>query len=156
MWQLGQVRPSAPYRAPLLNVHITGAVIGNFDFAADTLTAREVSPAGFRFVTGDDAAYAFKLEFRGAPEAQRGAFYDLSANYPFTLTLFEGEEVSAVFTAYEGTVEFGDEGGRVAAFMIDKDGRELFLGAQFSYSEDSACSESYRFCFEPDGVARVK
>ena len=84
MWQLGQVRPPAPYRPPLLNVHLTGAVVGNFDFAADTLIAREVSPAGFRFVTGDGGAYTFRLEFRGAPEAQQNAVYDLSANYPFT------------------------------------------------------------------------
>ena len=48
------------------------------------------------------------------------------------------------------------KGAEVAASMMDKDGRELFLGAQFSYSEDSACSESYRFCFEPDGVARLE
>ena len=154
-WQLGQVRPSAPYRAPLLSVHLTGAVVGNFDFDADTLRAREVSPAGFRFATEDSGAYALRLEFHGAQGAQRGAFYDLSTNYPLTLTLFEGEEVSAVFTPYEGTVEFGDEGGRVAAFMKDENGRELFLGAQFSYSEDNVCSESYRFCFG-DGMARVE
>ena len=156
MWQLGQVRPPAPYRAPLLNVHLTGAVVGNFGFSADTLNVREVSPSAFLF-EAEGGAYGFRLEFKGAPEARRGT-YDLSANYPLTLTLFEGEEVSAVFTAYEGTAEFGDEGGRVAASLLDESGRDLFLGAQFPYAEDGACSESYRFCFagalESGDVAR--
>ena len=31
-WQLGQVNPSAPYRAPLLSLHLSDAVTGNFRF----------------------------------------------------------------------------------------------------------------------------
>ena len=147
-WQLGQVRPPAPYRASPLNLHLTGATVGNFEFGVGEFLVREVSPARFIFVTNGDAGLAFRLEFSGADEATQGATYDLSANYPLTLTLFEGEEVSATFTATEGTAEFGNEGGRVAAFMTDESGRTLLLGANFAYSEGETCSETYRFCFK--------
>ncbi len=154
-WQLGQLNPPAPYRAPLLNLHLTGAAVGNFDFSADALATREVSPTGFVFKTEEDAGLGFRLEFSGSPEAQRNAVYDLSADYPLTLTLFDGEAVSATFTATEGTAEFSGESGRVAAFMTDERGRNLFLGANFAYSEDEACSETYRFCFNAgDWAAR--
>ena len=154
-WQLGQINPPAPYRAPLLNLHLTGAAVGNFDFGADALAMREVSPAGFIFKTEEDTGLGFRLEFSGSPEAQRNAVYDLSADYPLTLTLFDGEAVSATFTATEGAAEFSGESGRVTAFMSDERGRNLFLGANFTYSEDEACSETYRFCFNTvDWVAR--
>ena len=154
-WQLGQVRPAAPYLAPLLNLHLTGAAVGNFEFGTDDLTAREVRPTGFAFATKEDAGLRFRLEFSGAPEARENAIYNLSADYPLTLTLFEGKEVGATFTATEGTAEFSGEGGRVAAFMTDESGRTLFLGANFAYSEDEACSETYRFCFNAgESVAR--
>ena len=146
-WQLGQINPPAPYRAPLLNLHLTGAAVGNFDFSAAELVMREISPAGFTFTTEEDAGLGFRLEFSGSPEAAQGASYNLSADYPLTMTLLDGEEVSATFTATEGTAEFSGEGGRVAAFMTDESGRTLFLGANFAYSEDEACSETYRFCF---------
>ena len=153
-WQLGQVNPPAPYCAPSLNVHLTGAAVGNFDFSVDEFLVREVDPTGFVFATNENAPLRFRLEFSGAQEAIRGSSYILSADYPLTMTLFEGEELSAVFTATEGTVEFGSEGGRVAAYLSDESGRDLFLGANFAYSEDEACSESYRFCFESSEAVR--
>ena len=152
-WQLGQINPPAPYRAPLLNLHLTGAAVGNFDFSAAELITREVSPAGFTFTTEEDAELGFRLEFSGASEARGNAVYNLSADYPLTLTLFEGEAVSTTFTATEGTAEFNNEGGRVAAFMTDESGRSLFVGANFAYSEDEACSETYRFCFNAGELA---
>lgn len=152
-WQLGQANPPAPYRAPLLKLHLTGAAVGNFDFGANELVTREVGPAGFTFVTKEDAVPGFRLEFSGLSEAQQNAVYNLSADYPLTLTLFDGKEVSATFTATEGTVAFGSEGGRVAASMIDESGRNLFLGANFAHSGE-ACSESYRLCFGADRVVR--
>ena len=120
---------------------------------------REVSPTGFAFETSEDAVLGLGLEFSGAPEAAQNATYDLSADYPLTLTLLEdGEDgkVSATFTATEGTAEFHEGGGRVAAFMMDEGGRTLFLGAHFAYS-GNACSETYRFCFNSGegGTARV-
>lgn len=156
-WQLGQVNPPPPYRASLLNVHLTGAVLGNFSFSAADLTANWADPAEFFFVTEEEAPLAFWLEFKGAPEATQKATYDLSADYPLTLTLLEDGEVGATFTATEGTAEFHESGGRVAAFMMDESGRTLSLSAQFPYSEKSTCSETYWFCFNADegGVARV-
>lgn len=152
-WQLGQMNPPAPYRTPLLKLHLTGAAVGNFDFGANELATREVSAAGFTFLTKEGAVPGFRLEFSGVPEAQQNAVYDLNADYPLTLTLFDGEEVSATFTATEGTVAFGSEGGRVATSMTDESGRSLLLGANFAPSgADEACSESYRFCFEADRV----
>lgn len=154
-WQLGQLSPPAPYRAPLLNLHLTGAVVGNFDFDTNELVTRKVSPVGFTFATKEDVGLGFQLEFSGSPEAQRNATYDLSADYPLTLTLLENGEVSATFSATEGTAEFNGEGGRVTAFMMDESGRTLFLGAQFPYFQDKACSETYRFCFNAvDWAAR--
>ncbi len=154
-WQLGQINPPAPYRTPSLNLHLTGAAVGNFDFSADELATREVSPAGFTFATREDVGLRFRLEFSGAREATRGATYNLSADYPLTLTLFDGEAVSTTFTATEGTAEFSGASGRVTAFMSDERGRNLFLGAKFTYSEDEACSETYRFCFNAvDWAAR--
>ena len=104
--------------------------------------------------TKEDAVLGFELTFEGAPEAGQNAVHSLSANYPLSLTLFEGQ-ASTTFTASEGTVEFHDGGGRVAAFMNDETGRKLFVSARFAYPEEGACSESYRFCFEADEVARV-
>ena len=155
-WQLGQVSPSAPYRAPLLSLHLSDAVAGNFDFSADDLAVREVSLTGFAFETNEDAVLALGLEFSGAPKATQKAMYDLSADYPLTLTLLEDGEASATFTATQGTAEFHEGSGRVAAFMMDESGRTLFLGAHFAYS-DNACSETYWFCFNSGegGTARV-
>ena len=130
------------------------ATVGNFDFSAGELVMGEADPTGFTFATGENAALRFSLEFIGSPQASRGAAYDLSADYPLTLTLLGGDEAGATFSASEGTATFGDEGGRVAAFMTDKDGRRLFLGASFSYPEtNEACSETYWFCLNTGEVA---
>ena len=150
-WQLGQVDPPAPYRTPLLHLHLAGATVGNFDLREDDFIAREVSPVGFVFATGERAGLRFQLEFSGASEATQGSTYNLSADYPLTLILLDEREVSATFTATEGTVEFSRERGRVTAFMTDERGRDLFLGANFVYLEDEGCSETYRFCFNAGG-----
>ena len=133
-WQLDTrpLTPAASYQAPVLELFLMGAVPATLRFSgADEFTELKVTSSGFRFTTAEDASFAFRLEFQGAAGAGQQAFYDLrGGTYPLTLTLLEGGHAQ-IFTAFDGTVSVSEDGGKVAAFLLDNLGEQVFLSARF-------------------------
>ena len=134
-WQVEKMRPSAlsaSYQAPALELFLMGAVPATLRFgSADELAELKVASSEFRFITAEDAPFAFRLEFQGAAGAGQQAFYDLRGGaYPLTLTLLEGGH-ARTFTAFDGSVSLSEDGGKVAAFLLNELNEQVFLSARF-------------------------
>ena len=134
-WQLEKMRPSAlsaSYQAPALELFLMGAVPATLSFSSpDEFAELKITSSGFRFATAEDASFAFRLEFQGTAGAGQAAFYDLRGGaYPLTLTLLEGGHAQT-FTAFDGTVSLSEDGGKVAAFLLNTFGEQVFLSARF-------------------------
>ena len=133
-WQLDTrpLTPTASYQAPVLELFLMGAVPATLRFGnADEFAEVKVTSSELRFITAEDAPFAFRLEFQGAAGAGQQAFYDLRGGaYPLTLTLLEGGHAQT-FTAFDGTVSVSEDGSKVAAFLLNKFGEQIFLSARF-------------------------
>ena len=134
-WGLDKARPLAPessYQAPVLELFLMGAAPAGLSFSSlDEFTEANVTSSGFRFTTAEDAAFTFRLEFRGVAEAGGQAFYDLRGGaYPLVLTLL-GEGHARTFVAFDGTVSLSEDEGGVAAFFRDEFNEQIFLSARF-------------------------
>ena len=146
-----------PYRAPVLELNLSGAFPATLSVtSASELAEMHLSAQAFRFATREQPI-DFVLEFSDEGFSDEGfsaerptRVYDLSASGNLlTLTLMSGGRAYHRFSADQGSVTLSEDGGDVAAVLVDTLGRQVTLSGRFSRDEAGGCSESYYFCFDP-------
>ena len=146
-----------PYRAPVLELSLSGAFPATLSLTSTReLAEMHVSAQGFRFATKEqpiDFVLAFGGDKVGGDKVgteRPNRVYDLSASSNLlTLTLMSEGRAYHRFSANQGSVTLSEDGGDVAAVLIDTLGRQVRLSGRFNRAEVRGCSESYYFCFDP-------